>query len=236
MDSVPRAPRPRPRREARAFSEPPGTPLNEPARLMTELWMPFERVSDVVNDQPLPGSRFGPQWREWWFQFFGIALPRVDPEKKSGELSDGLPVLKEENMAGGPDRWIQVWLIRAWPAGSPLAVERRWHPEWGHRDLLVGLERPHNRADVEEARGGFELLSRLVNRGGRPQGRTKYPTLESFEKAVRALYQRSDDQRWKLDEAKDSRIAKWLKISKTTLYERLKDYGYTLADIQQQRI
>jgi len=55
-------------------------------------------------------------------------------------------------------RVFHLWLIQAYRPGHPLAAERRWHPGYGGRDSLVGLEEPHDRIDLLAAWAGQRLI------------------------------------------------------------------------------
>lgn len=55
-------------------------------------------------------------------------------------------------------RVFHLWLVQAYRPGHPLAAERRWHPGYGVRDSLVGLEEPHDRIDLLAAWTGQRLI------------------------------------------------------------------------------
>jgi len=53
----------------------------------------------------------------------------------------------------------QLWLIQCYRPGHPLAAERRWHPDLGVRDSIIGLTAPHAEADVLAAWRGRALIA-----------------------------------------------------------------------------
>jgi hypothetical protein len=73
----------------------------------------------------------------------------------------------------GERRTFQLWLIQCYRPGHPLAAERRWHPDLGARDAIVGLTEPHSQTDVLAAWQGHALITGYLARRGPPLGRGK---------------------------------------------------------------
>ncbi len=216
------------------FTDPPGVPLFEPARLIAQLGMPPDRARDVWCDTYL-GRGFGPQWADWRIECFGLIVPWAG--WTTGQAPPW-PAVCRDGGRGTPVETGQVWLWRAWRIGSPLAAERRWHPVYGCRDMIVGGERPHGANDAEEARRGLTMIGLAEAGRGLPLGgadKGKYATRASYVEGIRELYRRADRSRWKFTEAPDSQLARWLEISERTLHARGREYGITTDDIRGRR-
>ena len=137
---------------------------------------------------------------------------------------------------------IRLWRERAFRDDSPLYAELLWHPERGERHVVGGFERLAGRPtarQLSDAWRGFELLRRLHANAGRPPGKERYPTEESYRAAIRALHERAEGKRWNLGNAAvfpDDWIADKLGISTTTLYERKREHGISMNDIREGRV
>ncbi len=69
------------------------------------------------------------------------------------------PFASGRRFPDGHPEVFQLWLIQAYRPGHPLAAERRWHPQRGVRDSIVGLEEPHTESDALNAWRGHALIA-----------------------------------------------------------------------------
>jgi hypothetical protein len=129
----------------------------------------------------------------------------------------------------------QIWVTYAFRVGSPLAAERRWHPERGQRDLIVGLDAPHTQAQVLDAWRAFGFIQQQEEQPGigRPK---KYPSPGLYRKAIRDLIYAVPQRMARLPGSQPWQIAEWLKIGERTMYDRNSEYGITLPDIKERRV
>jgi len=85
---------------------------------------------------------------------WGIRVACDDPDKDDVDW----PALSAREAISGELHVYQLWLIQAYRPGYPLAAERRWHPDLGILDAIVGLREGHRRADVLAANRGHKIL------------------------------------------------------------------------------
>ncbi len=98
----------------------------------------------------------------------------------------------------------------------------------------VGIRMAPATAAIERVAAAAQAA---IRRGpGRPPGsKEKYPTPESYAEAIRELPDRARRSGWKLSDASDTRLAKWLRVSKPTADARNDEYGVTYDDMRRQR-
>jgi len=80
----------------------------------------------------------------------------------------------------------QLWLVQVYRPGYPLAAERRWHPDWGVRDSIVGLTEPHTRDDLLPAWHGRALIVGYLEEEAR-KSRPRWLDLDQAARAVQQL-------------------------------------------------
>lgn len=106
--------------------------------------------------------RLPPEWNGYRIHQWGlrtgwdIALDGEPPWPRAI-----LGVIARLDTAGQPVREshvYQLWLIQAYRPGYPLGAERRWHPDLGVNDSIVGLTEPHEWPDVLAAHRGQQLI------------------------------------------------------------------------------
>lgn len=143
----------------------------------------------VVRVRLLRGEDVVVGWENWLFLFVSRPVP-ADPAWQTE------PTPFPAWFAAAPPplfRVEQLWLQRAWREGSPIAAERRWHPEWGTRNILAGVELFHTADHIEGALSGFHLID--ARERHRPPGRPKRRATDVPDEKRRDIARRARDLR-----------------------------------------
>jgi hypothetical protein len=128
---------------------------------LSEPW-PGGRVTLTAIGKDTQGKYSG--WEGYEIELFGIAKthsPQEQPFTGMGFFRWGTDT---------DPHYIELWHEAVYSlAGGPYAVVQ-WHPPFGERRAIEGLEAPHTQQAVAQARRGFDLLSKLAKSTGAPLG------------------------------------------------------------------
>jgi hypothetical protein len=167
-------------------------------------------------------------------KFSGLYLELVLIENHQ-VIYDGVLGKPQEGKAA-----LAMWRTRAWSPYSRIYAE--WHNgEFSVRGFSLPdqLTKDEKKNEWTQAKRVLALLHEQNRAGGRPEGtkdKNKYPTSESYVEGIHELYKRAERSVWGLAQATDEQLAKWLRISKHTMYLREKQYGITPDDIRAKRV
>jgi hypothetical protein len=129
-------------------------------------------IADVPVDQDGAPFVHGSGYRLWLFGVWydvtpddgpGVAIYAASFYPKGDRRRSTLP-----NAA--PIGWIQAWLTRVLPDGSPLYAQRKWEPGTEASCDIRGYERKHTKRDRARAEYALELLTHVAElQPGRPR-------------------------------------------------------------------
>ena len=121
-------------------------------------------------------------------QGFDTDLPPDEPDGDGWRHRKwGIPVNWDVDL-DGPPQWpalvmihsttgeretYQIWLEQLYHPGLPIAAQRRWHPDLGVKDAIIGLEghqQPSGKQLIRVRRAFKWLRAREVHEGGRQSG------------------------------------------------------------------
>ena len=133
------------------------------ARLKDDLGIPPDiRLERIVFN---PAGRNG--WVGHVLAVYGI---RVSWPWPAEDVKPDWPHVLISDAAGNVKYCWQLWLQHAWKRASAVMAERRWHPDRGVTDSIIGLAAPHTRDDVLDAWRAIDMINhaqRFMSSGGR---------------------------------------------------------------------
>jgi hypothetical protein len=118
-------------------------------------------------DEDMPPN--SPEWQGWRHRRWGV-LSNWNVELDGPPQ---WPAIARRPLLGGEWETYQIWLEQMYHPALPIAAERRWHPDLGTRDAIVGLEgdrQPSGEQLIAARRAFVWLRKRQVREQGRHAG------------------------------------------------------------------